>query len=265
VNYFSFHIGDYAVHTRHLTPMEDLAYRRILDLYYLREGCLPGTDAEVARLVSLREYVDEVNAVLLEFFPDGHNKRADEEIAKYREKADRNREIGKLGGRPPKPTPNPDGTQTVSSENPDVTLTKNQEPRTNKEKAPAAPSLSFGELESEGLTRETAVEFLALRNRKRARLTRRAWEPIKTEIQAAGWTVERGITECLVRGWVAFKADWVKTAAKPADAARTTVPADPSSFNRTREAPQTPEQKEAANRARLLAISSLKNITKEAA
>jgi len=37
MNYYPFHVGDYAAHTAHLEPMEDLAYRRMLDVYYLRE------------------------------------------------------------------------------------------------------------------------------------------------------------------------------------------------------------------------------------
>jgi uncharacterized protein YdaU (DUF1376 family) len=41
VNFYSFHIGDYAAHTRHLTPIEDIAYRRMLDLYYTSEKPLP--------------------------------------------------------------------------------------------------------------------------------------------------------------------------------------------------------------------------------
>ena len=41
MNYYPFHLGDYAAHTAHLEPMEDLAYRRMLDAYYLREAPLP--------------------------------------------------------------------------------------------------------------------------------------------------------------------------------------------------------------------------------
>ena len=41
VNYYPFNLGDYAAHTGHLEPMEDLAYRRLLDVYYMREEALP--------------------------------------------------------------------------------------------------------------------------------------------------------------------------------------------------------------------------------
>ena len=40
MHYFQFNIGDYMKHTARLTLMEDLAYRRMLDLYYLNDGPL---------------------------------------------------------------------------------------------------------------------------------------------------------------------------------------------------------------------------------
>jgi len=89
MNFFPFHIGDYAVHTRHLSLMEDLAYRRLLDLYYTREGPLPPDEKVVARAIGMKECFDEVSSVLCEFFlqnEDGWaHARCDEEIAKYLE------------------------------------------------------------------------------------------------------------------------------------------------------------------------------------
>ena len=40
----------YLSHTAHLEPMEDLAYRRMIDLYFIREACLPSDAEEVAKL-----------------------------------------------------------------------------------------------------------------------------------------------------------------------------------------------------------------------
>ncbi len=88
MNYYPFHVGDYTAHTAHLDPIEDLAYRRMLDLYYLRESALPKEPADVARLVRLRQNVADVEAVLNEFFllTEGGwvNERCDEEIEKMR-------------------------------------------------------------------------------------------------------------------------------------------------------------------------------------
>jgi len=68
LNYFPFHVGDYAAHTAHLEPMEDLAYRRLLDLYYLREGPLPADIQATAKLVRMRSMTADVESVLREFF-----------------------------------------------------------------------------------------------------------------------------------------------------------------------------------------------------
>lgn len=90
MNYYPFHLGDYAAHTAHLEPMEDLAYRRMLDAYYLREAPLPVDVGEVARLVRMRSNLAEVEAVLREFFTlqdDGwHQERCDSELDRMREK-----------------------------------------------------------------------------------------------------------------------------------------------------------------------------------
>jgi uncharacterized protein YdaU (DUF1376 family) len=85
VNYYPFHIGDFAAHTAHLTWEEDIAYRRALDWYYLNEKALPEDVTKVARLIRMPKSVAVIEAVLAEFFvkaEDGwHNKRADQELA----------------------------------------------------------------------------------------------------------------------------------------------------------------------------------------
>lgn len=96
MNYFPFNLGDYAAHTAHLEEMEDLAYRRMLDLYYLHEKALPADIAEVARLVRLRKFTGDVESVLREFFVLGDtgwsHLRCDEEITKMRAKLDASEE-----------------------------------------------------------------------------------------------------------------------------------------------------------------------------
>jgi uncharacterized protein YdaU (DUF1376 family) len=90
MNYYPFHLGDYASHTGHLDPMEDLAYRRMLDAYYLREGQLPKDVSEIARLIRLRDDAAIVRDVLNEFFEQTdegwRHIRCDEEILKMQDK-----------------------------------------------------------------------------------------------------------------------------------------------------------------------------------
>jgi len=70
MNYYSFHIGDYASATRHLTWLEDAAYRRLLDVYYVKEEPLPADLRQVYRLVVASDdnQREAVNIVLDEFF-----------------------------------------------------------------------------------------------------------------------------------------------------------------------------------------------------
>jgi uncharacterized protein YdaU (DUF1376 family) len=99
MNFYPFHLGDYAAHTRHLTLMEDLAYRRMLDLYYTTEQALPADPAKVARLIGMRDHMQEVTDILAEFFVKtdaGHTSaRCDREIDLYRAKAERAKSANK--------------------------------------------------------------------------------------------------------------------------------------------------------------------------
>jgi uncharacterized protein YdaU (DUF1376 family) len=89
VNYVEFHLGDYMRDTVHLSMLEDAAYRRLLDAYYIRERPLPGDLHEcfkLSRAVSKPER-EAVAYVLKEFFQqreDGyHQRRADSELERY--------------------------------------------------------------------------------------------------------------------------------------------------------------------------------------
>lgn len=86
MHYYSFHIGDYMSHTRHLSLIEDLAFRRLLDFYYLHEQ--PIKQRDIARQIGMREHEQDVLTVLNEFFvstEDGFvNPRADKEILDFK-------------------------------------------------------------------------------------------------------------------------------------------------------------------------------------
>lgn len=134
MNYYQFHISDWALHTSHLTLQEEAVYRRLLDFYYDTEKPIPKETKPVIRRLRLTEYSDLVGSILEEFFTleeDGwHNNRADIEIADYHAKAGRARENGRKGGRPPKENQGSE-TQPVLPRNPEGTGSKaNQEPRT---------------------------------------------------------------------------------------------------------------------------------------
>lgn len=138
MNYYNRHIGDYAKQTAHLTFAEDGAYNRLLDYYYATEEPLTLDMQALYRKVRARSKPEQqmIDRLLVEFFnkrDDGwHKNRCDEEIEKYKKKADANRENGSHGGRPRKPNDNPTETQSVSKDNPNhnpnETLANSQEP-----------------------------------------------------------------------------------------------------------------------------------------
>lgn len=127
MHYYSFNIGDYASHTRHLEPLEDLAYRRILDMYYLHEQPLNECSTTVARLINMRKNVKEVELVLNEFFllvkgVGWTNPRADAEIAKFHSKLESASKAGKASAQ-----------RRANNRSTDVQLNKKQEPRTSNQ------------------------------------------------------------------------------------------------------------------------------------
>lgn len=93
MNYYSFHVGDYAVNTIHLSDEEDLIYRRLIDLYYQTERPITIDVDRAARLIRKSGQVALVESVLSEFFQKTEtgytNKRCEAEITKYHAKADR--------------------------------------------------------------------------------------------------------------------------------------------------------------------------------
>ena len=94
MHYYQFNIGDFASHTAHLEPLEEIAYRRMLDYCYLHEIGLPETVEEIARLVRMRSHCECIATVLREFFaqhPDGswRSERVDREIAAFKERSNK--------------------------------------------------------------------------------------------------------------------------------------------------------------------------------
>lgn len=132
--WYKFHLGDYITHTTHLSDAEDLAYRRLLDLYYMSETEIPLNTELVARKIRLD--LDITESVLGEFFEkteNGYfNHRCDAEISKYQAQVANNRQLGKRGGRPkktdsitePEPKVNPKKIQNKNNISSQTTLSK---------------------------------------------------------------------------------------------------------------------------------------------
>jgi uncharacterized protein YdaU (DUF1376 family) len=219
MNYYPFHLGDYAAHTAHLEPMEDLAYRRMLDLYYMTERALPYDWRDIARLVRLRDHGQAIEAVLAEFFSltdDGWvHARCDAEIARMQDKQAKARASGKASA-------NARLAKQVNGRSTDVQRTFNdistdvQLPTptpTPKEKTePRSRCVSVDNLVSEGVAEPHARDWIAIRKAKKLVLTPTAWTATKLEALKANLSPAQAVQMAAENGWAGFKAAWVEQA-----------------------------------------------------
>jgi uncharacterized protein YdaU (DUF1376 family) len=93
MKWYKFYVADYIQETHHLPDAEDLAYRRLLDLYYLSEAPLIANPVALARHVKLD--LDCVEPVLKEFFEltaGGYvHAVAESQIQRHRHQSEQNR------------------------------------------------------------------------------------------------------------------------------------------------------------------------------
>ena len=225
MNYYPFHLGDYAAHTAHLEPMEDLAYRRMLDLYYLREGALPQEPAEVARLIRMRSHVAEVEAMLREFFTnnDGDgwiHARCEAELSRMQDKQAKAKASAqasvnaRLARQESERSTNVERTlneRSTDGELPTPTPTPTPEEKTKTARKRAAPAVlvSLPELVADGVDEQHATDWLVARKSKGLPLTPTAWADIKAEAIKANLTPGQAIKAAAGNGWAGFKAAWL--------------------------------------------------------
>lgn len=127
MHYYQFNIGDYASHTNHLDPIEDIAYRRMLDWCYTHEKPLPKDVGEISRLIRMRDHGAAIRDVLNEFFEPTENgwfsSRVQREIDHFRTKVEQASKAGKASAE-----------RRLNGRSTDVQPTNNQEPITNNHK-----------------------------------------------------------------------------------------------------------------------------------
>jgi len=199
MHFYSFNIGDYISHTKHLSDMEDLAYRRLLDLYYLHERTLNEDVSIVARKINMRDNVPEVKVVLEEFFilevgKGWTNPRADEEIEKYQSKVQSAIRAGKASA-----------LARSNARSTTVQPNKKQETINNKQETYNNKTLK----RPRNVTKKTWNDFLVHRKNKKAPLTETAFIGIKNEVKKTTISLEEALIMCQARGWQSFKSDWI--------------------------------------------------------
>ena len=203
MHYYQFNIGDYKSHTEHLSEMEDLAYRRLLDWYYLHESPIPIDIDEVSRQIRMRSHTECIAVVLREFFEQTKkgwvSHRANIEIAKAGEKSTKAKASAEARWNKGK---NANALPTHSESN----ATHNTQHKTQdiKDIKPATEVAT-----PYGVSPEVWSQFVKQRKSKKAQITDLVMAGIQREADKASYTLEAALAEVVVRNWTSFKADWV--------------------------------------------------------
>ena len=217
MHYYSFNIDDYRGATAHLSNEEDLAYRRLLDMYYDTEQKIPLNLAWVAK--RLRVETATLNDVLNDMFvrhEDGYfHARCDEVIKQFKDFS----EAGKRGATkrwankevtPPYSPPIAPLWGGDSPPNAPLIATNNYELETKNYKLKTKPNTFTKVISPQGVSVEVWESFVAQRKLSKATVTQTVINSIQREADKAGFTLEQAFAETVARGWRGFKADWVK-------------------------------------------------------
>lgn len=201
MHYYQHHIGDYRAATAHLTNEEDLAYRRLLDMYYDTEQKIPADTEWVARRI--RMDVTVVESVLVDMFQEDDDgwfhSRCEREIEAFKGKLETASKAGKASAAKR-------AAEKVNVRPTTVQPTINHKPLTNNHKPMnTAP---------DGVSEKVWQDFVQLRKAKKAAITDTGIKGILREATKAGYSLQEALETCCTRGWVGFKAEWVKTPLK---------------------------------------------------
>jgi uncharacterized protein YdaU (DUF1376 family) len=201
MHYYQFNIGDYRAATAHLSNEEDLAYRRLLDMYYDTENQIPLDTQWVAKRLRLDTKV--VKVVLQDMFKltetGWHHGRCELIIEQYHAMAEKNRANGRLGGRKKNPVAT-DSQPIAKATINDKPITINDKPIKERATSVACPH---------DVTPQVWQDWLQLRKSKKASVTETVVKGARAEAGKLNWTLDQFLIEWCTRGSQGLKAEWV--------------------------------------------------------
>jgi uncharacterized protein YdaU (DUF1376 family) len=209
MHYYQFNIKDYKAHTDHLSLMEDLAFRRMLDWVYLHEKPLPINTTEIAKRILMPTHSESIEFVLNEFFElveDGYvNLTATDNIDSFKAKSEKATKSANMRWNK-KPDANDMRTHSEGNAN-HKPLTTNNKP------------LTTNQLEDK--TDDQCKDVIRIRKKNKGpTFTQLIINQLAKQFLLAeqkGFTFQDSLIEWEVRGWKSFKADWMKSPNKPND------------------------------------------------
>jgi uncharacterized protein YdaU (DUF1376 family) len=217
MHYYKFNIADYRKDTGHLSTIEHGIYRQLIDWYYLDEQPIPEETQVVIRRLRLgSDEVKFLQNVLSDFFVLGKtgytHKRIEVEIKDYSEQAEKNKNNGRLGGRPKK-------THSVTSGLPD-------ESQNNPNHKPL--TINHKPIEKKTLGKRLASDFSFPKEWEEFCQTERPeLSPVKTFDQFKDYWIAQAGQKGVKLDWFATWRNWVRSTnalkINPADRVRLTV------------------------------------------
>ena len=200
MHYYQFNIGDYKSHTEHLSEMEDLTYRRLLDWYYLHESPIPLENSETARQIRMRLHIECIASVLSEFFTETKDgwihHRADKEIEKAGEKSEKASASARARW-----SKNAKAMRTHSEGN----ATQDTKHITQDTK-----HITQAIQTPDGVSANVWSDFMKHRKALKAPITDTAIAGFTREADKAGITLEQSFVVTIENNWRGFKAEWLK-------------------------------------------------------
>ena len=230
MNYFNFHIGDYLSHTAHLDDAEDLAYRRLLDVYYLREKPYSEAVTDICKLIRMRGQESVVQAVLTEFFTldagTWTQPRCDDELVRMADKRQKAKESADASwaSRRGKQIPLKDDANALRPHSERIArddanaLLPTPTPTPTPIKKEKAPPFDLDSIT--GLDRATFDKWLAYRKEIGKALKPASIEAAAREMARYGAQQAAVVQQSIAQGWQGLFAIKVVTGAQ-------TMPADP--------------------------------------
>lgn len=218
--------------TAFLEPMEDLAYRRMLDHCYLTEKPLPESIDEIAMLIRMRSHTDSIKVVLHYFFEltkQGYvNDRITRELLAYHGKSikakasadarwekERNK-IKDIKGLLVQCEIDANALSSFCESN------ANQEPLTSNDKpvtiikdihtSDKPKRFDFKKaLIKKGGSEDSVVAFMAVRKTKKATNTEKAFDLFINNVNKSNMNLNQVLDICIQKDWKGFDPDWLKS------------------------------------------------------
>lgn len=219
--------ADYLADTMHLTQGQHGAYMLLIAHYWNKGELLAKHCYSIARAMSEQDR-SNVDEVLEQFFVlEGEgpaarwiSARVEKELAEAGESYKRRAEAGYRGGkaRAAKQSMNSDeamlkqcssNAQAESKQpepEPDISITGVIDIKGAAKKPPRFDASAY--LQSSGVEKQLADDWLAVRKAKKAAPTKTAIDGVMSEAAKAGISISDALRVCCERGWAGFKSSW---------------------------------------------------------